>query len=302
MTNLQDSYPALTGKTCLVTGATSGIGLVTALALAQLGARVVITGRRQPRIDEALSRILAQTPGAAVHALQADFADLAQVERMAAVFKEKFERLDVLVNNAGAYYNRRHPTPYGELERTLVVNHLAPFLLTLRLLDLLRASAPARVVNVASGAHIYDRMNFEDLGFRRGYIGMKAYARSKLANILFTYELARRLEGSSVTVNAVHPGQVATDIWRTNFFILGPLLKGAIRLTGLTPEQGADTVIYLAASPEVEGVSGKYFVRRRAVRSSPVSYDEETARRLWQVSQTLVGAKFASPLDINATS
>lgn len=302
MTNLQDSYPALTGKTCLVTGATSGIGLVTALALAQLGARVVITGRRQPRIDEALSRILAQTPGAAVHALQADFADLAQVERMAAVFKEKFERLDVLVNNAGAYYNRRHPTPYGELERTLVVNHLAPFLLTLRLLDLLRASAPARVVNVASGAHIYDRMNFEDLGFRRGYIGMKAYARSKLANILFTYELARRLEGSGVTANAVHPGQVATDIWRTNFFILGPLLKGAIRLTGLTPEQGADTVIYLAASPEVEGVSGKYFVRRRAVRSSPVSYDEETARRLWQVSQTLVGAKFASPLDINATS
>jgi NAD(P)-dependent dehydrogenase (short-subunit alcohol dehydrogenase family) len=235
-----------------------------------------------------VQRIGSQHPGAAVHALVADFADLAQVERLAAQFKERFERLDVLVNNAGAYYNRRHPTPYGEMERTLVVNHLAPYLLTRRLLDLLRLSAPARIVNVSSGSHVYATLDFDDLGFRRGYFGMRAYARSKLANILFTYELARRLQGSGVTANAVHPGQVATDIWRTNFPLIGPLIQGAIRLTGLTPEQGADTLIYLAASPEVEGVSGKYFVRRKAVRSSPLSYDEAVARRLWQVSEELV--------------
>jgi NAD(P)-dependent dehydrogenase (short-subunit alcohol dehydrogenase family) len=289
MVNPIDTYPSMSGKTCLVTGATSGIGLVTAAALAGLGAQVVITGRRAERIEEALRRIRSEDPNAAVEHLQADFADLAQVERLTDEFLARFERLDVLVNNAGAYYNRRHATPYGEMERTLVVNHLAPFLFTQRLLDLLRASAPARIVNVASGAHIYDSMNFDDLGFRRGYIGMKAYARSKLANILFTYELARRLQGSGVTANAVHPRQVATDIWRTNFLLIGPLLKGAIRLTGLTPEQGADTLIYLAASPQVEGVSGKYFVRRKAVRSSPLSYNEEVARRLWQVSAELVG-------------
>jgi NAD(P)-dependent dehydrogenase (short-subunit alcohol dehydrogenase family) len=289
MADLSHSYPSLTGKTCLVTGATSGIGLVTASALAGLGARVVITGRRLPRIDEALVRIRAQHPQADLHALPADFADLAQVERLAADFTARFERLDVLVNNAGAYYNRRHAAPYGEVERTFVVNHLAPFLLTQRLLERLKASAPARVVNVASGAHVYDNLDFNDLGFRRGYVGMKAYARSKLANILFTYELARRLEGSGVTANAVHPGQVATDIWRTNFSILGPLIQGVIRLTGLTPEQGADTVIFLAASPEAAGVSGKYFVRRKAVRSSPISYDEEAARRLWEVSEALAG-------------
>ena len=287
MPHSPESYPSLHGKTCLVTGATSGIGLVTAGALAGMGARVVLAGRRPARIEDALQQIRVQHPGAEVHALLADFADLAQVERLAADFKARFERLDLLVNNAGAYYNQRHTTPYGEMERTLVVNHLAPFLLTQRLLDLLRASAPARIINVTSGAHIYDSMNFDDLGFRRGYVGMKAYARSKLANLLFTYELAHRLEGSGVTANAVHPGQVATDIWRTNFFLIGPLLKGLIRLTGLTPEQGADTLIYLAASPEVEGVSGKYFVRRKAVRSSPLSYDEDVARRLWQVSEDL---------------
>jgi NAD(P)-dependent dehydrogenase (short-subunit alcohol dehydrogenase family) len=281
------SYPSLEGKVCLITGATSGIGLVTAAALAGLGARVALTGRRPSRLQAALSHIRTQHPQAKLHAFQADFADLSQVERLASDILEKFERLDVLVNNAGAYYNRRHPTPYGEMERTLVVNHLAPFLLTQRLLERLQASAPARIVNVASGAHIYATLDFDDLGFRRGYFGMRAYARSKLANILFTYELARRLQGSGVTVNAVHPGQVATDIWRTNFPVVGPLIKGFVRLTGLTPEQGADTVIYLAASPEVEGVSGKYFVRRKPVRSSLLSYDEDAARRLWQVSEAL---------------
>jgi NAD(P)-dependent dehydrogenase (short-subunit alcohol dehydrogenase family) len=172
MIDPSNSYPSLSGKTCLVTGATSGIGLVTACVLAGLGARVVITGRRQARIDDAIRHIQAQNPGTEIHALLADFSDLAQVERLAADFLERFERLDVLVNNAGAYYNQRHATSYGEMERTLVVNHLAPFLLTRRLLDRLRSSAPARVINVASGAHVYDNLDFNDLGFRRGYIGM----------------------------------------------------------------------------------------------------------------------------------
>jgi retinol dehydrogenase-14 len=284
-------YPNMNGKVCLVTGATSGIGLVTAGALAGMGAEVIITGRREQRIKEALRLIWEQNPQAVVHALQADFADLAQVEALSAEFKARFERLDVLVNNAGAYFNRRHPTPYDGGERTLTVNHLAPFLLTCRLLDLLRSSAPARIVNVSSGAHTYATLDFNDLGFKHGYIGMKAYARSKLANILFTYELARRLQGSGVTVNVMTPGQVATDIWRTNFSVLGPLLKGMIRLTGLTPEQGADTLVYLAASPDVEGVSGKYFVKRQAVRSSLLSYDENLADQLWQVSEVGAGLR-----------
>jgi NAD(P)-dependent dehydrogenase (short-subunit alcohol dehydrogenase family) len=286
-----EMYPTLRGKVCLVTGATSGIGLVTASALAGLGAEVVITGRRPPRLEEALRRIRTEHPEAAVHGLLADFADLGQVRQLAEEYLGRFKRLDVLVNNAGAYYNQRHPTPNDGFERTLVVNHLAPFLLTNLLLDRLVASAPARVVNVSSGAHKSATLDFDDLGFSRGYFGMKAYSRSKLANILFTYELARRLDGSHVTANAVNPGMVATDIWSTNFFIFGPLIKGYIRLTGLTPEQGAKLLIYLAASSEVEGVSGEYFSRGKAMRSSALSYDQEVARRLWQVSEELTGPR-----------
>jgi NAD(P)-dependent dehydrogenase (short-subunit alcohol dehydrogenase family) len=282
-------YPSLLGKVCLVTGATSGIGLVTASALAGLGAEVVITGRRPDRLEEVLGRIQTEHPGAALHTLLADFADLDQVRRLAEDFLVRYQRLDVLVNNAGAYFNRRHATPYGGVERTFVVNHLASFLLTNLLLDRLVHSAPARVVNVSSGAHKYATLDFDDLGFSRGYFGMKAYSRSKLANILFTYELARHLAGVGVTANAVNPGQVATDIWSTNFWIFGPLIKGFIRRTGQTPEQGARMLIHLAASPVVEGVSGEYFSRGSAMRSSELTYDEEVARRLWQVSEEITG-------------
>lgn len=204
---------------------------------------------------------------------------------MAAAFKERFDCLDVLVNNAGTYFNRRHIK--DGVEMTFLVNHLAPFVLTNLLLEVLIASAPARIITVSSDAHKYDQMNFDDLSFKRGYFGMRAYARSKLANILFTYELARRLQGTSVTTNVVHPGQVATNIWRTNFGVFGPLLKWLIGLSALTPQEGADTMIYLASSPEVEGVSGKYFVKRQAMPSSPLSYDEEVAEKLWQVSTAL---------------
>jgi NAD(P)-dependent dehydrogenase (short-subunit alcohol dehydrogenase family) len=276
----------MAGKVCLVTGATSGIGRVVATALAAQGAEVIVAGRHQPKADETVSWIKSETGNHAVRYLLADFSDLGQVRDLASAVKERSSRLDVLVNNAGTFFNTRHETPYG-VEMTFLVNHLAPFLLTNLLLKTLQKSAPARIVNVSSAAHQYDTMNFDDLGFKRGYVGMKAYARSKLANVLFTYELARRLDGSQVTVNAVHPGHVATDMWKTNFPLIGPALKWVMGFFARTPEQGADTVIYLASSPEVEGISGKYFADREAVQSSPLSYDKEVAQRLWQISKDL---------------
>ena len=170
---------------------------------------------------------------------------------------------------------------------TFLVNHLAPFLLTNLLLKTIQASAPARIVNVSSDGHRYGTMNFNDLSFKSGYFGMKAYARSKLANILFTYELARRIADNGVTVNTLHPGHVATDIWASNFSFVGPALKLVMGFFALTPEQGADNSIYLASSSSVAGTTGKYFVKREPVQSSPISYDEEIAQRLWDLSESL---------------
>lgn len=284
---------SLSGKICLVTGATAGIGKVAAAALAAQGAEVVIAGRNPQKTRDCAEQIKAETGNQAVHPMLADFKDLRQVRDLAAAFQARYSRLDVLLNNAGAYFNTRVRTPYG-VELTLLVNHLAPFLLTNQLLDMLQASAPARIVNVSSDAHQYGTLNFDDLGFERGYFGMKAYARSKLANVLFTYELARRLEGCGVTVNAVHPGQVATDIWKTNFAFFGPALKFFIGLFALTPQQGADTLIYLAADADVAGATGQYFVKRKAVRSSATSYDEKNARQLWEVSERITALKISS--------
>jgi len=274
------------GKICLVTGGTTGIGKVAATVLAAQGAQVIITGRDAQRTMEAAEYIKDESGNPSVQYLSADFSDLRQVRDLAAAFKERYSRLDVLLNNAGAFYNTRVKTPYG-VEMTFLVNHLAPFLLTGQLLDVLRNSAPARIVNVSSDAHQYGTLNFDDLGFKRGYFGIKAYGRSKLANVLFTYELARRLDVTGVTVNAVHPGHVATNIWKTNFSIFGPALKYIMSFFALSPQQGADTLIYLAASPEVAGITGKYFVGRKAVPSSPLSYDEAVAKRLWEVSESL---------------
>ena len=276
----------LSGKTCLVTGATSGIGKVTALALAAQGAQVVITGRNQEKLDATQQEMIAATGNHQIHSLCADFSDLQQVRDMAAAYQERFTRLDVLVNNAGGFFNARRMTPYG-IEMSFLVNHLAPFLLTNLLLETIIASAPARIVNVSSEAHQYDRMDFDDLSFKRGYVGIKGYARSKLANVLFTYELARRLEGENVTVNAVHPGEVATNIWKNNFGFIGPVLKWVMGFFYLTPEEGAETSIYVATSPDVEGITGKYFSKKEPIPSSPLSYDEEIARKLWEISEQL---------------
>ena len=274
------------GKVCLVTGATSGIGKVTASVLASRCAEVIVTGRSLEKIENTVQEIKSETGNLAVHGLLADFSDLDQVRDLAGNFKALFSRLDVLVNNAGSFFNTRRETQYG-VEKTFLVNHLAPFLLTNLLLDTIQASGEARIVNVSSDAHRYGSINFDDLGFKKGYVGMKAYARSKLANILFSYELVRRLGESRVQVNALHPGHVATDIWRNDFSFIGPALKKVMGRCALTPEEGADNTIYLASSPDVVGVTGKYFVKREAAESSPLSYDEELAKRLWEISEEL---------------
>ena len=277
---------SMKGKVCLITGATSGIGKVTAAALAAQGAEVIITGRNRQKTEATVKQIKTETGNEAIQYLLADFSDLEQVRDLASTFNERSSRLDVLVNNAGSFFNTRQGTPYG-VEMTFLVNHLAPFLLTNLLLETIRDCAPARIINVSSDAHKYGTMNFDDLGFKRGYAGMKAYARSKLANVLFTYEAVRRLGESGVTINALHPGHVATDIWRTNFSFIGPALKRIMGLFALTPEQGADNSIYLASSPEVEGVTSKYFVEREPIQSAPLSYDEEIAKKLWEISENL---------------
>ena len=279
----------MTGKVCVVTGATAGIGKITATALAAMGADVILAARNQEKAENTVKQIKAETGNESVQYLLADFSNLQEVRELADHFKENHSKLDVLVNNAGAYFNSRKETPY-DVEMTLLVNHLAPFLLTNLLLENIKKSEAGRIVNISSDAHKQGTMNFDDLSFKKGYFGMKAYARSKLANVLFSYELARRLSDSQITVNALHPGFVTTDIWKTNFPFIGPALKWVISLFALSAEEGADNSIYLASSPEVEKVTGKYFVKRDAVQSSPLSYDEGVAQKLWEISEELTKA------------
>ncbi len=282
-------FPPMHGKVCLITGATSGIGKAAAEALARLGATVLLVGRNQPRAEAAARELRNRTGNPEIHPFWADFADLDQVRRLAQAVRSRFPVLDVLVNNAGTVFPKWEVVePYG-VEKTFLVNHLAPFLLTHLLLEPLLAAEQGRIINVASEAHRRGHLELDDLAMARGYNLLRAYRRSKLANLLFTYELARRLQGTRVTANAMHPGVVATRIWKVGFAPLDRLLRWWMRLTALTPEEGADTIVYLAASPEVASVTGKYFIKRRPMRSSPASYDTDLARRLWEVSVRLVG-------------
>jgi len=271
----------------LVTGATSGIGRVAARELAARGAHVILHGRDSERAEQTRRAIIERVPSASVDVMIADLASQAEVRRLAAEVRQRFPGLDVLVNNAGATFGRRLETVDG-LEMTLALNHLAPFLLTNLLLDLLRRNAPARVVTVASGAHQRSALDFDDLQNRRGYSGFRVYGQSKLCNLYFTYELARRLEGSGVTANALHPGFVATSFGRREGGLMGLLMPIAHRFA-ISPEEGARTIVYLAASPQVEGVSGRYFFQQRPIASSAESYDAEAARRLWKASAELTG-------------
>jgi NAD(P)-dependent dehydrogenase (short-subunit alcohol dehydrogenase family) len=265
------------GKVCLVTGATDGIGKVTVRALAESGATVIGVGRDPAKIRTVMKEI-GNTPGS-LEFLTADLSSQAQIRALADEFKRKYDRLDVLMNNAGALFTSYRESVDG-IEMTFALNHLSYFLLTNLLLDTITASAPARIINVSSNAHEGSTIDFDDLGQRRHYSGWSAYGASKLANILFTYELAQRLEGTGITVNAVHPGFVNTNFQRA----AGLNMRGQ-----LTPEEGADTQIWLATSAELENVTGKYFVRRHDTRSSDVSYDKAVARRLWEVSARMTG-------------
>jgi len=270
------------GKTMLVTGATNGIGRVTARELARLGAQVTILSRNAEKCARVAEEIRKDT-GNPVEYLAADLSTLAGIMQAAETFKKRRRRLDVLVNNAGGIFIRRTITSDG-LEMTFALNHVAYFLLTGLLLDVLKQSSPARVVNVASGMHMGAHLDFDDLQNEKHYSGFRAYGRSKLANILFTYELARKLEGSGVTVNCVHPGYVNTGLSLNNGLIFGVFAGLSARLFGRKPEEGARTSIYLAASPEVQGVTGKYFADCKPVSSSLESYDTTAATRLWHAS------------------
>jgi NAD(P)-dependent dehydrogenase (short-subunit alcohol dehydrogenase family) len=272
---------SLHGKSALVTGATSGIGLVTARELARMGARVTIIGRSQEKLAAAVRDILAET-GQEVETIQSDLSVKTGVREAAAAFLSRNRSLHILVNNAGAYFARREVTADG-YEKTFALNHLAYFHLTLLLEPVLRRSAPARIVNVSSGAHLGGRIDFNDLHNLRRYAGFGAYSQSKLANIYFTYEHSRRLEGSGVSANCLHPGFVATNFGKSNGGFFKPVFA-LLQMMALTPEKGAQTSIYLASSPDVEGVTGKYYQNCREIPSSALSYQREAARKLWQVS------------------
>jgi retinol dehydrogenase-12 len=278
---------SLRGKLCLVTGANSGIGKATALGLARLGATVVLACRNSERGSAAKRDIVEESASRDVSLAVVDLANLDSVRSFANDFRHKFSRLDVLVNNAGIYSSKRVVTVDG-FESTFQVNYLGHFLLTNLLLGLLKARAPSRIVNVSSEAHRTGHINFDDLQGQRRYRGWTAYAESKLANILFTHELALRLEGTGVTVNSIHPGTVRTNFARSNGGIIGLGVKLFAPFM-LSSEEGAKTVVWLASAPHLQQVTGKYFANQSERFSSRESYDTEVAKRLWEVSGELVG-------------
>lgn len=278
----------MTDSAVLVTGATSGIGRATAIGLAAMGWRVAITGRSRQRTEDAAREIGAAGGGRAVDVFVADMSSQAEVRRLADDVLQRLPNLDVLINNVGGYWNTRHVTVEG-LEHTFALNHLAPFLLTHLLLDRLRERPAARVVNVASNVHTIGQIDFNDLQAEQAYSGARAYNQSKLANVLFTYELARRLQGTAVTANALHPGVVRTRFGNDDPGRLQRVALPIGRLFMKSPARGAATSIYVATDPTLAGVTGQYFANCRPKASSPRSHDTAVAQRLWQVSADLVG-------------
>lgn len=284
---MENKKASISGKVCLVTGGTSGIGEVTARELARLGSEVVITARSQEKLSRAIDRVRSGSGSDNVSGLVADLTSQREVRSLAGEYISRFNRLDVLVNNAGAIYFRRTMSVDG-IEMNFAGNHLASFLLTNLLLETMISSSPSRIINVSSSSHRGQVIDFDDLECQNNYQIMRAYGKSKLANILFTYELIRRLEGRGVTANTLHPGLVGTNIagnngWLLRFFL--PLW----RIWAMSPDEGAETSIYLASSPEVEGVSGKYFYQKKAIPSSRYSHDQAAAERLWQISAEMTG-------------
>jgi NAD(P)-dependent dehydrogenase (short-subunit alcohol dehydrogenase family) len=279
----------LGGKVCIVTGATSGIGKVTAQALAQKGATVIVVARDRRRGEITVNEIRANTGNASVCLMVADLSSQVSVRQLAHDFQQQYERLDVLVNNAGAFNMRRTLTADG-LETTFATNHLGAFLLTNLLLDRLKASAPSRIINVSSRASESGKIDFDDLQGEKSYSGSRAYAQSKLANILFTVAMAKRLQGTGVTVNALHPGMVATNFGQNNAFVWRIIFRLVYLFAGISAEKGAETQVYLATAPEVANVTGHYFDKKKPVEPNPIAKDHATAERLWAISEQLVGS------------
>jgi retinol dehydrogenase 14 len=281
-----DMTTTMTGKTVLITGGTGGIGRAAAIGLASLGARVGITGRDRERAEVAAAAIAKESGNPAVDVFVADMSSQAEVRRLADEILAVYPRLDVLLNNVGGFWAHRHVTADG-FEHTFALNHLAPFLLTNLLLDRLIASAPARVVTVSSGAQSMGNIDFDDLMGEQKYSGSRAYNQSKLANVMFAYELAKRLEGTGVTSTALHPGLTSTA-FSAEDPALG-LLVTILRPFMKSPRRGAETPVYLASSPQAEGLTGQFFANRKVKESHKSSYDTAITGRLWQVSADLVG-------------
>jgi NAD(P)-dependent dehydrogenase (short-subunit alcohol dehydrogenase family) len=276
----------MNGKICLVTGGTNGIGKSTAQELARMGATVIIVGRNAQKTSRVVKEIRASSGNPRVGSMLADLSSQQEVRQLAHEFKRKYPRLHVLINNAGGFFMRRQLRGNG-IEMTFALNHLASFLLTNLLLDTLKASAPARVINVSSNAHTSGKIGFDNLQGEREY-GPRAYDNSKLANILFTMELARRLEGTGVTVNALHPGFVSTGFAKNNGKVIAALVSIFAPLVARSPAKGAETSIYLASSPSVEGITGKYFYDSHVISAAPQATDMVIARKLWDVSAEMV--------------
>ena len=283
MTSINQADVDLSGKTIIVTGANSGIGKLAARGLASMGASVTMVARSRERGEKALKEVQTASGSNNVRLMLCDLSSQVSIREFAAAFETENDRLDVLLNNAGSNYFKRHESVDG-LELTFALNHTGYFVMTNLLLNIIKASAPARIVNVSSDEHRVDRIAFDDLQREQDY-GTNVYAETKLMNVLFTYDLARRLEGTGVTVNTMHPGFSRTNFGRRDNGFLGKCFVPVASLFGRSPERGAETAIYLASSPEVEGVTGKYFVDKQAVPSVDLSYDEAVQARMWEASE-----------------
>jgi NAD(P)-dependent dehydrogenase (short-subunit alcohol dehydrogenase family) len=291
--NMNDCKFSMNDKVCLVTGATSGIGKAIAVALADLGATVVLVGRNLEKSKRLCAQFRRSNSSAQVDYMIADLSSQHDIYQLAVQFNKKYQRLDLLVNNAGAKFVSRLTSVDG-YEMTFALNHMAYFLLTDLLLDRLKAAGNARIINISSGAHTGQSINFDDLQNVKGYVGKVAYGQSKLANLLFTYELARRLNGTGMTVNAMAPGGVITNFCRNNGWISWGkhLLAHIIARNLIGPGKAAEAVVYLACSKQVNEITGKYYYNKTPVNSSAASYDAECAKRLWEISDGLIKQEY----------
>ena len=279
--------------TCLITGANSGIGKAAAKGLAKLGASIILVSRNHTRGERTLNELKQNTGSNKFHLFITDLSSQKSIIDLAANIKSKFNCIDILINNAGAYFSKRHITIDG-IEATLAVNYLSRFFLTNLLLDKVLLSKQGRIINVSGELHRKGRLNFENMEYPGNYSAFKAVSQSRLADILFVYELSRRLKNTKVTCNCLHPGFVATNIINNDpdSSLLKRIIYKSISPFLKSPEKGAETVIYLASSPEVANVSGKYFIDKKCVQSSPVTYDEDIAKRLWKVSEQMIKVNF----------